>query len=101
VKPNSATPTSRRRSRRPRADVVVSGTGIIARYGRVAAMAERAAEYVRMSTEHQRYSTENQSDVIRRYAAARGIEIVRTYADEGRAACVLQVVTPSPDSSPM
>jgi DNA invertase Pin-like site-specific DNA recombinase len=37
-----------------------------------------------MSTEHQRYSTENQSDVIRQYAAHRGIEIVRTYADEGK-----------------
>lgn len=44
----------------------------------------RAAEYVRMSTEHQKYSTENQADAIRRYAAARGIEIVRTYADEGK-----------------
>jgi DNA invertase Pin-like site-specific DNA recombinase len=43
-----------------------------------------AAEYVRMSTEHQQYSTENQADVIRSYAAARGIKIVRTYADEGR-----------------
>ena len=43
-----------------------------------------AAQYVRMSTDHQRYSTENQSDAIRRYAAARGIEIVRTYADEGK-----------------
>ena len=29
----------------------------------------RAAEYVRMSTEHQQYSTENQSDRIREYAA--------------------------------
>lgn len=29
----------------------------------------RAAEYVRMSTEHQKYSTENQSDAIRAYAA--------------------------------
>jgi DNA invertase Pin-like site-specific DNA recombinase len=37
-----------------------------------------------MSTEHQQYSTENQADIIRAYAAARGIEIVRTYADEGR-----------------
>jgi DNA invertase Pin-like site-specific DNA recombinase len=37
-----------------------------------------------MSTEHQRYSTENQSDVIRQYAARRNIEIVRTYADEGK-----------------
>jgi len=43
----------------------------------------RAAQYVRMSTEHQQYSTENQADVIRDYAIARGIEIVRTYADDG------------------
>jgi DNA invertase Pin-like site-specific DNA recombinase len=44
----------------------------------------RAAEYVRMSTEHQRYSTENQSEAIKRYAEQRGLEIVRTYADAGR-----------------
>jgi len=44
----------------------------------------RAAEYVRMSTDHQRYSTENQAGAIRHYAAARGIEIVQTYADEGK-----------------
>ena len=44
----------------------------------------RAAEYVRMSTEHQQFSTENQRDKIREYAARRGIEIVRTYADEGK-----------------
>lgn len=44
----------------------------------------RAAEYVRMSTEHQQYSTENQGDKIREYAAKRGIQIVRTYADEGK-----------------
>jgi DNA invertase Pin-like site-specific DNA recombinase len=37
-----------------------------------------------MSTEHQQYSTENQADAIRQYAERRGIEIVRTYADEGR-----------------
>lgn len=51
-----------------------------------AARAERgrAAEYVRMSTEHQKYSTENQADAIRRYASQRGIEIVRTYADQGK-----------------
>ena len=30
----------------------------------------RAAEYVRMSTEHQKYSTENQSEAIRAYARA-------------------------------
>ena len=44
----------------------------------------RAAEYVRMSTEHQQYSTENQADKIREYAAHRGIEIIKTYADEGK-----------------
>ncbi len=44
----------------------------------------RAAQYVRMSTEHQQYSTHNQSDKILEYAATRGIEIVRTYADEGK-----------------
>ncbi len=44
----------------------------------------RAAQYVRMSTEHQRYSTENQADAIRQYAERRGLEVVRTYADEGK-----------------
>lgn len=44
----------------------------------------KAAEYVRMSTEHQKYSTENQGEVIRRYADQRGIELVRTYADHGK-----------------
>jgi len=44
----------------------------------------RAAEYVRMSTDHQRYSTEDQSDAIREYAQRRGIEIVRTYSDHGK-----------------
>src|SRR5580700_2952676 len=43
-----------------------------------------AAEYVRMSTEHQQYSTENQGDTILRYANAHGMQIVRTYSDEGR-----------------
>ncbi|HEY7230175.1 MAG TPA: recombinase family protein [Pseudolabrys sp.] len=44
----------------------------------------RAAEYVRMSTDHQKYSIANQSDAIRAYAARRGMTIVRTYADEGK-----------------
>lgn len=44
----------------------------------------RAVEYVRMSTEHQQYSTENQADKIREYAARRQLEIVKTYADEGK-----------------
>jgi len=37
-----------------------------------------------MSTEHQQYSTENQRDRIRDYATRRGLEIVRTYADDRR-----------------
>ena len=44
----------------------------------------RAAQYVRMSTEHQQYSTDNQAVAIERYAAQRGYEIAKTYADEGR-----------------
>jgi hypothetical protein len=52
--------------------------------GPISGMPVRAAQYVRMSTEHQKYSTENQSEAIQNYAARRGIEIVRTYADEGK-----------------
>jgi len=44
----------------------------------------RAAQYLRMSTEHQRYSTKNQADKIKEYAAEHGIEIVKTYEDYGR-----------------
>jgi DNA invertase Pin-like site-specific DNA recombinase len=44
----------------------------------------RAAQYVRMSTEHQKYSTENQADAIRNYAEQHGMEIVRTYSDAGK-----------------
>jgi DNA invertase Pin-like site-specific DNA recombinase len=50
----------------------------------------RAAQYVRMSTEHQKYSTANQADAIRRYADQRGIEIIRTYADEGKSGLTLK-----------
>jgi DNA invertase Pin-like site-specific DNA recombinase len=41
-------------------------------------------EYIRMSTEHQQYSTANQQDVIREYARRRGLDVVNTYADEGK-----------------
>lgn len=44
----------------------------------------RAAQYVRMSTEHQQYSTENQIDTIRQYAEGRNMQTVRTYSDEAR-----------------
>ncbi len=50
----------------------------------------RAAEYVRMSTEHQRYSLDNQARAIRRYAAGRGYEIVQTYADAGRSGLTIE-----------
>jgi DNA invertase Pin-like site-specific DNA recombinase len=44
----------------------------------------RAAQYVRMSTDHQKYSIQNQVDAIAEYAALRGFSLTRTYADEGR-----------------
>ncbi len=37
-----------------------------------------------MSTEHQQYSTENQADKISDYAERHHLDIVRTYADEGK-----------------
>lgn len=43
-----------------------------------------AVAYVRMSTDHQKYSTENQLDVIRSYAEARGLKILRVFEDSGR-----------------
>ncbi|MEP3947972.1 recombinase family protein [Ascidiaceihabitans sp.] len=46
--------------------------------------ARKAAQYVRMSTDHQRYSTENQSDAIARYAEERGYQIIETYTDAGK-----------------
>jgi DNA invertase Pin-like site-specific DNA recombinase len=44
---------------------------------------DRAAQYVRMSTDYQRYSIENQAAVIAAYAQAHGLTIVCTYRDEG------------------
>jgi len=46
--------------------------------------ANRAAQYVRMSTDHQRYSTQNQAAATAVYATLHNLMIVRTYADEGR-----------------
>ena len=43
-----------------------------------------AVAYVRMSTDHQKYSTENQLDIIRDYATARGLQILRVFEDSGR-----------------
>lgn len=50
----------------------------------------KAAQYVRMSTEHQQYSTENQMDVIRDYALANDMEIMKTYSDEGKSGLQLK-----------
>ena len=44
----------------------------------------RAVQYVRMSTEHQKYSTETQSDIIAEYAERNGMQVIRTYADDGK-----------------
>jgi DNA invertase Pin-like site-specific DNA recombinase len=46
-------------------------------------LSHRAAQYVRMSTNHQRYSIENQAAAIAAYADLHGLTIVRTYRDEG------------------
>jgi DNA invertase Pin-like site-specific DNA recombinase len=54
----------------------------------------RAAQYVRMSTEHQKYSTENQAEIIAQYAARRGFEIVHTYEDAGKSVIRRGKVTP-------
>jgi DNA invertase Pin-like site-specific DNA recombinase len=43
----------------------------------------RAAQYLRMSTEHQQYSIPNQAAAIALYAAAHGTGIVRSFVDEG------------------
>lgn len=50
----------------------------------------RAAEYVRMSTDHQQYSTENQHAAIQRYADAHGIAIVRSFVDAGKSGVGIQ-----------
>ncbi|GAA5056412.1 recombinase family protein [Erythrobacter westpacificensis] len=50
----------------------------------------RAAQYVRMSTEHQKYSTENQAEIIAQYAGRRGFEIVKTYEDSGKSGLKLE-----------
>lgn len=42
------------------------------------------AAYVRMSTDHQQYSTKNQLDAILAYAKQRSLDVVRTFADDGK-----------------
>lgn len=56
----------------------------------IATERERAAAYVRMSTDHQRYSIEYQLTTIRGYAAARGFDLCKTYEDPGRSGLTLE-----------
>jgi DNA invertase Pin-like site-specific DNA recombinase len=46
----------------------------------------RAAQYVRMSTEHQHYSPQNQSDTITKYAIAHNMDIIVHTMTTGEAA---------------
>jgi DNA invertase Pin-like site-specific DNA recombinase len=50
----------------------------------------RAAQYVRMSTEHQQYSIANQSDAIAQYANDHQMQIVRTYSDAAKSGLTFQ-----------
>jgi DNA invertase Pin-like site-specific DNA recombinase len=50
----------------------------------------RAAQYLRMSTEHQRYSLTNQNQAIASYAEARGYDVNRTYFDPGKSGLTLK-----------
>jgi DNA invertase Pin-like site-specific DNA recombinase len=50
----------------------------------------RAAQYVRMSTEHQQYSIENQVEAIASYAKANAMEVIRTYTDGGRSGLTIR-----------
>jgi DNA invertase Pin-like site-specific DNA recombinase len=50
----------------------------------------RAAQYVRMSTEHQKYSTQNQLARLAHYAGLHNLQIVRTYADPGKSGLTLE-----------
>ena len=52
--------------------------------------AQRAAQYVRMSTELQQYSTANQIARIAEYAEAHELTIVKTYLDEGKTGLKIQ-----------
>ena len=50
----------------------------------------RAAQYVRMSTDHQRYSIDSQVSAIAEYAHCHDMQVVRTYADEGRSGVTMR-----------
>lgn len=49
----------------------------------------RAALYVRASTEHQNYSTKHQEAALREYAASHQFDVSKIYRDEGRSGLTL------------
>ncbi|WP_271671373.1 recombinase family protein [Bradyrhizobium sp. CCBAU 51627] len=51
---------------------------------------QRAAQYVRMSTQRQQYSIQNQAAVIAAYAHAHSLTIVRTYRDVGESGLLIK-----------
>lgn len=60
----------------------MDGGGWVGGSGEIAEL--RAALYLRTATQHPQYSTDTQSDKICDYASKRSLEVVRTYADEGK-----------------
>jgi len=50
----------------------------------------KAAQYLRMSTDHQDLSPEIQKSSIKLYAEAQGLEVVETYFDAGKSGLTLQ-----------
>jgi DNA invertase Pin-like site-specific DNA recombinase len=50
----------------------------------------RAAQYVRMSTDHQEYSIQGQKEAIAEYALNHDLQIVRTYADEHKSGLTIK-----------
>lgn len=50
----------------------------------------KAAAYIRMSTEHQIYSPANQMAAMQDYADKNGLDIIRTYSDEGKSGLQLK-----------
>ena len=50
----------------------------------------RAAQYVRMSTEHQQYSIANQSAAIALYAAANQLGVIRAFEDGGKSGVTIR-----------
>jgi DNA invertase Pin-like site-specific DNA recombinase len=50
----------------------------------------RAAQYLRMSTEHQQYSLDNQASAISIYASQKACEVVKTYIDAAKSGLTLR-----------